>query len=91
MLFSLTNFKGEEVEESIKVGKEYIPFNLCNYMEAHKVRTIRLYLQSRKHNLVSQRKNYTKFSTVWQRKSTTHPYLNSTSLKVSYGKERKEH
>ena len=48
MLFSLTNFKGEEVEESIKVGKEYIPFNLCNYMEAHKVRTIRLYLQSRK-------------------------------------------
>ncbi|CAB4019364.1 G2 M phase-specific E3 ubiquitin- ligase-like, partial [Paramuricea clavata] len=48
MLFSLTNFKGEKVEESIKVGREYIPFNLCNYMEAHKIRTVRLYLQSRK-------------------------------------------
>ncbi|CAB4039753.1 Hypothetical predicted protein [Paramuricea clavata] len=42
------NFKGEEVEESIKVGREYIPFTLCNYMEAHKIRTVRLYLQSRK-------------------------------------------
>ncbi|CAB3990884.1 Hypothetical predicted protein [Paramuricea clavata] len=48
MLFSLTNFKGEKVEESIKVGREFIPFNLCNYMEAHKIRTVRLYLQSRK-------------------------------------------
>ena len=43
------------------------------------------------HNLVFQRKNYTNFLMVWQRKSTTHPYLNSTFLKVLYGKERKEH
>ena len=48
MLLSLTNFKGEKVEDYIKVGREYIPFNLCNYMEAHKIRTVRLYLQSRK-------------------------------------------
>lgn len=48
MLFSLTNFKGEKIEESVKVGREYIPFNLCNYMEAHKIRTVRLYLQTRK-------------------------------------------
>ena len=48
MLFSLTNFKGEKVEEHIKAGRKYIPFNLCNYMEAHKVRTVRLYLQSKK-------------------------------------------
>ncbi len=48
MLFSLTNFKKEKVEESIKVGREYIPFNFCNYMETHNIGTVRLYLQSRK-------------------------------------------
>ena len=48
MIFSLTNFKGEKVGDSIRVGREDKPFNLCNYMEVHKIKTIRLYLQSRK-------------------------------------------
>lgn len=48
MIFSLTNFKGEKVEDFIRVGREDKPFNLCNYMEVHKIKTVRLYLQSRK-------------------------------------------
>ena len=48
MIFGLTNFKGEKVEDFIRVGREDKPFNLCNYMEVHKMKTVRLYLQSRK-------------------------------------------
>jgi hypothetical protein len=32
----------------LKLEENIYKFNLCNYMEAHKIRTVRLYLQSRK-------------------------------------------
>lgn len=47
MIFDLTNFKDEKIETTIKVGKEDLPFNLCNYMEVHKLKSVRIYLQSK--------------------------------------------
>lgn len=49
MLLDLTNFKDEKIGDTINVGGNCsVPFNIANYMEAHKIKTVRLYLQSKK-------------------------------------------
>lgn len=49
MLFYLTNFKDETIGETITVGTNCsVPFNVANYMEAHKIKTVRLYLRSKR-------------------------------------------
>ena len=49
MLLDLTNFKDEKIGDTINVGGNCsVPFNIANYMEAHKIKTVRLYLRSKK-------------------------------------------
>ena len=48
MVMNLTNFKDEKIGETITVGDCVVPFNINNYMEAHKMKTVRLYLQSKR-------------------------------------------
>lgn len=49
MLLDLTNFKDEKIGDTINVGGNCsVPFNNANYMEAHKIKTLRLYLRSKK-------------------------------------------
>ena len=49
MLLDLTNFKDEKIGDTINVGSNCsVPFNNANYMEAHKIKTLRLYLRSKK-------------------------------------------
>ena len=44
MLLDLTNFKDEKIGDTINVGGNCsVPFNIANYMEAHKIKTVRLY------------------------------------------------
>ena len=48
MVMNLTNFKDEKIGETITVGDCVVPFNINDYMEAHKMKTVRLYLQSKR-------------------------------------------
>ena len=48
MVMKLTNFKDKTFGETITVGDCVVPFNMNNYMEAHKIKTVRLYLQSKR-------------------------------------------
>ena len=44
----LANFKDEKISDAITVGADCtVPFNVANYMEAHKIKTVRLYLRSK--------------------------------------------
>ena len=48
MLMDLANFKDEKISDTITVGADCtVPFNVANYMEAHKIKTVRLYLRSK--------------------------------------------
>lgn len=46
MDFGLANFKTEAINESISVAGSEVPFTLLNYIEAHKMCKVRLYLTS---------------------------------------------
>ena len=49
MLMDLANFKDEKIGDTITVGADCTrPFNIANYMEAHKIKTVRLYLRSKR-------------------------------------------
>ena len=48
MTFDLSNFKDEKIETTIGVDRKVLPFNLTNYLAAHKMKNIRIYLQSQK-------------------------------------------
>ena len=49
MLMDLANFKDEKIGDTITVGADCtLPFNIANYMEAHKIKTVRLYLRSKR-------------------------------------------
>ena len=48
MSFSLANFRDEEVGLTIEVGNREIAFNIRNYIEVHKAKTVRLYLRSKR-------------------------------------------
>lgn len=48
MLMDLADFKDEKISDTITVGADCtVPFNVANYMEAHKIKTVRLYLRSK--------------------------------------------
>ena len=48
MLMDLANFKDEKISDTITVGADCtVPFNVANYMEAHKIKSVRLYLRSK--------------------------------------------
>lgn len=46
MHFGLANFKAELIDESLIVAGSEVPFTLFNYLEAHKMCKVRLYLTS---------------------------------------------
>ena len=48
MLTDLANFKNEKINETIKIGDRIVSFNIANYMEAHKIKTVRIYLRTKK-------------------------------------------
>ena len=50
MTFSLSNFRDEEVGLTIEAGNREIAFNLRNYIEAYKAKTVRLYLRSKRND-----------------------------------------
>ena len=47
MDFGLANFKTEAIDESVIAAGSEVPFTLLNYLEAHKMCKVRLYLTSR--------------------------------------------
>ena len=48
MLFSIGNFHHEEMGVTLEVNGRELPFNIGNYMEAFKLKDVRLYLLSKK-------------------------------------------
>ena len=50
MSFSLANFRDEEIGLTIETGNREIAFNLRNYIEAYKAKTVRLYLRSKRND-----------------------------------------
>lgn len=48
MAFDLADFKNEKIEVTLNVAGKELPFSIKNYIEAHKVKNVRLYLRSRK-------------------------------------------
>ena len=48
--FSLGNFKYEEVGLTIEIGSREVAFNLRNYIETYKAKTVQLYLRSKRNN-----------------------------------------
>jgi hypothetical protein len=46
MFMDLSNFKDEKINESIRIGDRIMSFNISNYMEAHKIKTVRVYLRT---------------------------------------------
>lgn len=48
MLLDLANFKDERINESIRFGDRVMSFNIGNYMDVHKIKTVRIYLRSKK-------------------------------------------
>ena len=47
MFMDLANFQDEKIEHTIVVNKVELPFNVGNYMEAYKLRNVRLYLRTK--------------------------------------------
>lgn len=50
MTFTLANFRDEEVGLTIETENREIAFNLRNYIEAYKAKTVRLYLRSKRND-----------------------------------------
>ena len=48
MTFDLANFKNEKIEVTVNVDGNELPFNINNYIDAHKVKNVRIYLLSQK-------------------------------------------
>ena len=48
MAFDLANFKGDKIEVIVNAGGKELPFNINNFIEAHKVKNVRIYLRSQK-------------------------------------------
>ena len=48
MTFDLANFKNEKIEVTVSVDGNELPFNIRNYIDAHKVKNVRIYLLSQK-------------------------------------------
>ena len=48
MLFALGNFHNEQMGVTLEVNGKELPFNIGNYMEAFKLKDVRLYLLSKK-------------------------------------------
>lgn len=48
MLVDLSNFKDDKINETIQVGDSIMPFNITNYMEAHKIKNVRIYMRTKK-------------------------------------------
>ena len=48
MVFAIGNFRNEQMGVSMKVNGREEPFNIGNYMEAFKLKDVRLYLLSKK-------------------------------------------
>ena len=48
MLMDLANFKDEKINESIRIGDRILPFSISNYMELYKIKTVRIYLRTKK-------------------------------------------
>ncbi len=48
MTFELANFKNDKIKVTLNVDGKELPFSIKNYIEAHKVKNVRLYLRSRK-------------------------------------------
>lgn len=46
MTFHLANFKNEKIEVTVNVDGNELPFNINNYIDAHKVKNVRIYLLS---------------------------------------------
>ena len=46
MAFDLANFKGDIIKVTIKVDGIELPFSIDNYIAAHKMKNVRLYLQT---------------------------------------------
>lgn len=44
MTFHLANFKNEKIEVTVNVDGNELPFNINNYIDAHKVKNVRIYL-----------------------------------------------
>ena len=47
LFMDLTNFQDGKIEHTIVVNKVELPFNIGNYMEAYKLRNLRLYLRTK--------------------------------------------
>ena len=48
MTFDLANFKNKKIEVTVNVDGNELPFNINNYIDAHKVKNVRIYLLSQK-------------------------------------------
>lgn len=48
MAFDLANFEGGKIEVVVNIGGKELLFNINNYIEAHKVKNVRIYLRSQK-------------------------------------------
>ena len=48
MLLDLANFKDEKINDSIRFGDRVMSFNISNYMDVHKIKTVWIYLRSKK-------------------------------------------
>lgn len=48
MAFDLANFEGGKIEVVVNIGGKERLFNINNYIEAHKVKNVRIYLRSQK-------------------------------------------
>ena len=48
MLMDVANFKDEKINESIRIGDRILPFSISNYMELYKIKTVRVYLRTKK-------------------------------------------
>lgn len=48
MTFDLANFKNEKIEVTVNIDGNELPFNINNYIDAHKVKNVKIYLLSQK-------------------------------------------
>jgi hypothetical protein len=48
MIMDVANFKDEKINETIRIGDRVLPFSISNYMELHKIKTVRIYLRTKK-------------------------------------------
>lgn len=57
MVFHIGNFHNEEMGVTLQVNTRDVPFNIGNYMEAYKLKDVRLYLLSKKMTTSSDERN----------------------------------